>query len=312
MYLITSRNTLIINSQVLRTNSMNNNNSLVLGGGGVTGIAWMTGLLHALSESGLQLSNFNSVYGTSAGSTVGAQITSGLSLEQLYQRQVDSKLQNHELTPKLNKLSLLFKLIPALLAWKSPTKFRQRIASIAMKTSNELADKRLAVINDRLPNTQWPDASIVDLNIVCIATSTGDIAVFNQTSNVKLIDAVAASCAVPLVWPCVKINGEKYIDGGIRSMNNADLAKDSDTILIISPTGLGKNSMPWQSLSAEKSLLEASGKNVVVIVPNESALQQMGHNPLDPNKRTDSAIAGFEQGHAEAVEVIQRLDKIKT
>ena len=84
---------------------MNQKKALVLGGGGVTGIAWMTGLLYGLSENGFTLADFSCVYGTSAGSTVGAQITSGLSLAQLYQRQIDSKLQNHELTPKLNKLS---------------------------------------------------------------------------------------------------------------------------------------------------------------------------------------------------------------
>ena len=52
--------------------------------------------------------------------------------------------------------------------------------------------------------------------------------VFDAASDVRLLDAVGASCAVPGIWPPVTINGRRYIDGGIRSAANADLAAGCD------------------------------------------------------------------------------------
>src|SRR5688500_8760504 len=63
--------------------------ALVLGGGGITGIAWEIGLLAGLAEAGTDLSDADLVVGTSAGSVVGAQLTSGAGLEEMYGRQLD-------------------------------------------------------------------------------------------------------------------------------------------------------------------------------------------------------------------------------
>ena len=62
--------------------------ALVFGGGGVTGVAWETGLLLGLAEAGLDLSTADVFVGTSAGSVVAAQLTSGVPLEQLYAAQL--------------------------------------------------------------------------------------------------------------------------------------------------------------------------------------------------------------------------------
>src|ERR1700681_4453810 len=62
--------------------------ALVLGGGGVTGIAWETGLLAGLAEAGIDLTSADLVVGTSAGSVVGAQILSGVSIKALYAEQL--------------------------------------------------------------------------------------------------------------------------------------------------------------------------------------------------------------------------------
>src|SRR5512135_3230782 len=71
--------------------------ALVLGGGGIAGIAWETGLLVGLADAGIDVRNADLFVGTSAGATVAAQITSGLSLEELFQRLVDPALQTYEL-----------------------------------------------------------------------------------------------------------------------------------------------------------------------------------------------------------------------
>ena len=67
-------------------------NALVLGGGGLTGIAWETGLLYGLEGQGIRLRDAELIVGTSAGSAVAAQIASSTSLEELYQAQIDGKV----------------------------------------------------------------------------------------------------------------------------------------------------------------------------------------------------------------------------
>src|SRR4051812_37609880 len=65
--------------------------ALVLGGGGVTGVGWMFGVLAGLAEIGLDLSRGQPpdlMVGTSAGSVVGAQVASGVDLEEAYARQL--------------------------------------------------------------------------------------------------------------------------------------------------------------------------------------------------------------------------------
>jgi len=47
--------------------------ALVLGGGGVARIAWMTGLLFGLGEEGVDMRRADMMAGTSAGSTVAAK-----------------------------------------------------------------------------------------------------------------------------------------------------------------------------------------------------------------------------------------------
>ena len=62
--------------------------ALVLGGGGVTGIAWETGLIAGLAGLDIDLAAADVIIGTSAGSVVGADIASGQEFEALYQAQL--------------------------------------------------------------------------------------------------------------------------------------------------------------------------------------------------------------------------------
>ncbi len=62
--------------------------ALVLGGGGVTGVAWEIGLLHGLAEHGVDLSAADLFVGTSAGSVVAAQLTGGTTVDQLYEHEL--------------------------------------------------------------------------------------------------------------------------------------------------------------------------------------------------------------------------------
>ncbi|WP_068545131.1 patatin-like phospholipase family protein [Thalassotalea crassostreae] len=280
-----------------------NKNTLVLGGGGLTGIAWMTGILSALEQHDISPQSFSKAIGTSAGSAVAAQIYSEVPIGELYLNQVQSTKQSSEFKPKLNKMWLLFKLLPALFYWKKPRAFRKKVAEIALKRGFELTTQRFEAVKSRLSGDHWHSA----VNIVALNAETGDKAVFNQSSNVMLADAVTASCAVPLVWPAHKINGEYFIDGGVRSLNNADLAIGADKVLILSPMGEGHGSFPGNNLQQEITLLESNGAKVFLITPDLIAKQQMGKDPLAPEKKSAAAETGLRQGLLIAQQVSQFL-----
>src|SRR5579859_1503493 len=61
--------------------------ALVLGGGGISGAAWEIGMIAGLHAAGVDLTTANAVIGTSAGAIVGAQILSGVPIDELYSRQ---------------------------------------------------------------------------------------------------------------------------------------------------------------------------------------------------------------------------------
>jgi NTE family protein len=113
---------------------------------------------------------------------------------------------------------------------------------------------------------------------------------------VNLIDAVAASCAVPGIWPPVSIGGCRYVDGGIRSSDNADLAAGYARIVVLSPLGLNSSFPQPVPLREVVERLRSDGSQVTVIAPDEASVAAMGINPLDPATRAPAAHAGRAQG----------------
>ena len=77
------------------------------------------------------------------------------------------------------------------------------------------------------------------LLITAVDAVTGEFTAFNAASGVSLVDAVGASCAVPGVWPPVTMAGRRWIDGGIRSPANADLAAECERIVVLAPLPRG-------------------------------------------------------------------------
>lgn len=196
--------------------------ALVLGGGGVAGIAWETGVLAGLAEAGVHVTRANHVIGTSAGAAVAYQLASGLPLAELFQRQADPALQNPELTPTGMTVGELLEYWGKLLAeFTDRTELRKQAGRLALSAETVSPAARREVIEGRLPVHAWPEWSLA---LVAVDTDSGEPRLFDRASGVGLVDAVAASCAVPGIWPAVTIDGARYMDGGIRSSNNADLA----------------------------------------------------------------------------------------
>lgn len=264
----------------------------MLGGGGVTGVAWEVGMLTGLAERGVLLSGADLVIGTSAGSVVGVDLRSGVSLAEIYQRQLAPP--DGEVKAKLG-FGLLLKWILAMTFTRDPIAARKKIGAMALRARTESETSRRAVFETRLPVREWPAAG---LQITAVDAVSGEFTTFDASSGVSLIDAVGASCAVPGVWPPVTINGRRYIDGGMRSPANVDLAAGYLQVVVLAPITQGLGSMA--SVSRQVSALTEQGARVVVVQPDAAAAKAIGRNVLDPARRAAAARAGYAQAAGEA------------
>ncbi|WP_286243995.1 patatin-like phospholipase family protein [Methanobacterium ferruginis] len=273
--------------------------ALVLSGGGVTGIAWELGILFGLEECGIDVTSVELLVGTSAGSSVGAQITSGLSLEELYQLQLKPVKESKENQKPLDGSQFRQMMAAAIMSSPDPKTARIRIGEAALAASTMSEEERLELIVSRLPSHEWNLKRNLIVNAV--DAENGEWVTFNQHSDVSLLLAVTASSAVPGVYPPTTINGHRYIDGSMSSGTNADLAKGYDLVLIIvaEPTMTHPAMGPTMhriSFEEEIAELEHSGSKFMIITPDGNSMQAKGNNPLDANLRASSAMAGRKQG----------------
>jgi NTE family protein len=274
---------------------MADGHALVLGGGGVAGIAWMTGLLTGLAEAGSDISGAGRVIGTSAGAAVAAQLGSGLPLDELFARQVEPALQSRELMAVIDWERFAADLEAYVDGAGSPEERLRGVGRFALEADTVQEDERRAVIESRLPSRDWP---LTPTSLIAVDCTSGELAVFEASSGVSLVDAVAASCAVPGVWPPVTIAGRRYMDGGVRSGENADLAAGAERIIVISPLGMDSPLPSPMPLREVLTGLKEGGASVTVISPDEASVAAMGTNGLDPATRLPAATAGRAQGRA--------------
>jgi NTE family protein len=265
--------------------------ALVLGGGGVAGVAWETGLLAGLRRSGVDLSGADLIVGTSAGAIVGTQVATGVDLDRLYERQRSPFDPAVERAPDVGPLMKAFaargegaqliggRAAPEVLAWLGS---QARSAALDVTEAD-----RLEIIASRLPVRVWPDRPLL---ITAVDTEDGSLVTWDRSDGVPLPLAVASSCAVPLVFPPVTISGRLYMDGGVRSTTNADLAAGYDRVVIMAPMGAMTG-----ALTAELAELRAAGSRVEAVIPDQSALEAMGVDLLDPSRRPAAAEAGHRQ-----------------
>jgi NTE family protein len=270
--------------------------AVVLGGGGVTGVAWEVGLLLGLAEAGVDLGAASLLVGTSAGSVVAAQVASGVPLEEMFARQVVSA--SGEIGASIGWTYGLRLLWVWLLAGGNPARFRTRVGALARAARTVPEQDRRAVIAARLPVHEWPDRPLL---ITAVDATDGTFVVFDREASVPLVDAVAASCAVPLIWPPVTVGSRRFVDGGMRSAANADLASGFDRVVIIAPQARGGGPIPGPS--SQTDALRAQGARVVLVTPNADSVAAIGSNVLDPSRRAPSAHAGREQAGSDAAEI---------
>ena len=269
--------------------------ALVLGGGGVTGIAWETGLIAGLAELGIDLTAADVIIGTSAGSVVGADIACGQQLEALYQAQLAPPAP--EPAARMG-WGVIGRLLWVMSTTRDPVRARARIGHWALAARTMPETDRRKVLQARLPASDWPAKT---LKVTAVDARTGEFVVLDSAGEAGLVDAVGASCAVPGVWPPVTIGDRRLVDGGVRSVANADLAAGYDRVVIVAPVaqGIGHMTSPRRQAAA----LTAAGARVVLVRPDRAAVHAIGHNVLDLSRRAAAAMAGRAQAVAEAAAV---------
>jgi NTE family protein len=265
---------------------------LILGGGGITGIAWELGLLAGLAQARVDLLSADLVVGTSAGSVVGAQITSGMPVDALYQRQLEPP--SDELPARIGPRQMLAYAAAFVRSRGDVAKFGRLVGAMSLRAASAgrvpSVEQRLAVITSRLPSADWPGR---DLRVTAVDAHSGEFRVITRLDGVPLVDAVAASCAVPGVYPPIPIGDRTYIDGGFRSPANADLAAGCTTIVVLAPVPRGVG-----AIEGPQRQLDKLGVSSVVVGPNSASRTAIGNNILDPAARRGAAEAGYEQAAA--------------
>jgi NTE family protein len=305
---------------------MTHNVALVLGGGGAGGNAWTIGIIAGLAEAGLDLTEAaDLVIGTSSGATAAAYVRSGMSpaelLESVLAERAQTVGQNRERpssVPPPVSMATVFERMRAIgAAAESAADLRRAMGAFGLESDAILgpaaATQRRAIVAARLPRPDWPHKPMI---VVAVDAHTGELAAFDRNSGVELADAITASTALPGVAPTHRINGAHYMNGGVRSSDNADLAAGYANVVVLSPLGGRSGPLPdgqfeglrrapeWGTdLASQVEALRAQGSHVVVITPDADSRAALGTNQMDPSTRIPAARAGFAQGKSEATRV---------
>jgi len=269
--------------------------ALVLGAGGHAAIAWETGIIAGAADRGVDLAGADVFVGTSAGAVVAAQIANGALAGDLAERYANPTDQPPESTPAVDLQRSRADFVRAREGATTPAEFLQRIATMAAAAPTISEAERRTIVERRLPVQAWPSRA---LRIVAVDAQTGERTVFDPASHASLVDAVAASSAVPGVWPMTTIGGRRYFDGGLYSLENADLASGCDVVVIVALRPR-LPSFVVAPLAAAADALRRGGAHVEIVHPDEAteaAFGSVGGKLLDPRVRPAAVRAGRDQG----------------
>ncbi|HEX3795979.1 MAG TPA: patatin-like phospholipase family protein [Acidimicrobiales bacterium] len=254
--------------------------------GGVTGIAWEIGVLAGLVEAGVDLMKADAVVGTSAGAFVGVAVGCGYDLGTLAAAQSEALSDEISVAASPDTIGAWFSAFGAGDAEAVGAAFGE----IAKANPEPVSiQARRTVVEGRLVTREWP----VTLRITAVDADTGVLHVFDRTSGVALVDAVAASGAVPGVWPLVRIDGRSWIDGGMVSSANARLADGYQRVIVLAPMPTGYGAIP--GVGEDVAVMQERA-SVCLLSPDEESVLAIGPNPYDPDRRGPAAEAGKLQG----------------
>jgi NTE family protein len=285
--------------------------ALVLGGGGSSGNAWLIGVIAGLFDAGLDATEADLIIGTSAGSTATAQITGATTTELLAgilaaaPQQRTGRSGSHGGRAARPVADHMERTSAIIAAAQDAADMRRRLGALALEmeaaSDGSVQERWRATVAARLPSQHWPERTVL---ITAVDAHSGEPVVFDRHSGVDLADAIAASCSSVTPY---SIGGSRYIDGGYRRNENADIAAGYARVLVLSPFG-GRTRTPLEwgmHLAAQVDELRARGSRVETIFPDRESEHMFGANAMDPSLRPPAARAGHNQGRALAEQLTE-------
>jgi NTE family protein len=280
--------------------------ALVLGGGGPVGIGWESGLSVGLAAEGVVWADADLIVGTSAGSVVGAQLALGMDLAGAVAT-VGAPLPvaGDGAAVAARMESLMTALGAAATGGIDPLAARITLGRIAV-AADTVAEEDFVAVFSQVAGMAWP----AGYRCTAIDVETGELRVWDGAAGVPIERAVASSCAVPAVFPPITIHGRRYMDGGMRTALNTDIAIGHDAVIAVScfplslPEGLSDPMVDamMAAIEAEFAEVRQAGGALEVIVPGDEFLDISGWglNLMDPSRAEAAYHAGVRQAAVEA------------
>jgi NTE family protein len=242
--------------------------SLVLGGGGVVFVSWLSAYLGGLARRGVALDDADRIVGTSAGSILAAVVAGG----------------------QLERFGRLIRAVG-----RSPAVISRLAPSTDLKPSQQRALDRFERARDAEPDTirtigaaalaaaapprnllpagvllmlqtwRWPDDRLA---VTAVDTYSAERLVLTRASRTPLLRAVAASASVPGLYAPQPVLDRRAMDGGVSGTGtHADLVAGSERALVFPVAGTllePRLTMNPQSTELEIAALRAAGTLVEV------------------------------------------------
>ncbi|HEY1828109.1 MAG TPA: patatin-like phospholipase family protein [Acidimicrobiales bacterium] len=276
---------------------------LMLGGGGVVGIAWELGVMAGLAEhASFEPTAMDVIVGTSAGSVAGSQVALGKPLPDLvaHQQRPPRQAAHAPTGQGPSGISAIPQELLALFVG-GPDSMEERalaVAKIAADVPLALKeDDYVASFGVMLGTDTWPT---VDLRMSTVAVDTGKTVLWTRHDGVDLTRAVASSCAIPGFFPHVAIGGRRYMDGPRGPFYRTIVEEKSlDALLFIGPRSMLP---PGMRLDPEVDELAEEGFPVVQITGG-AALAEAGADLMNPAARVAAVNAGLDDGRQAAAAV---------
>jgi NTE family protein len=299
---------------------------LVLGGGGLVGEAWMSGFLAGAQQTwGVDFRDANEFVGTSAGAIVAAHLAKGIE-PRVPQEPVRAALTDVTDRDKLMAAAerTFQELVTALypITWRATAASEtvgalSRAALLAGLPAGTRSMKKLREQYEAVLGSSFDPR----LRIVAVDRHTGRRVIFGGpagTPGATLAEAISASCALPGYFAPVQIAGRQYVDGGVWSATNLDVAtvRRGDCILCLAPMNVLTMSR-WPAVRAvgkacqlaatlEAAAVRRRGGSVTVISPDARSARAIGENLMDTRRLEGALAEGFRHGNAAHLHMLER------
>ena len=339
--------------------------ALVLGGGGIAGASFEIGALLALNDvfKDFTASDFDIYVGTSAGAFLCACLANGITPEDFARSQIGVPPDH---VPRIRRKEILkpisHRAVRGATAWaKGLSHTTRQVARSGLSTS--MIDVFFSIAGDMGSSMYTTDgvssylAKLFDfggrsdefselkkqLFVTATDIDTGERVVFGAEGmrQAKISEAAAASAAIPVIYEPVRIGNREYLDGGLTSPTNIDIALDqgADFVVVINPLipylhdpsyllrgfetpirhlsegGMGRliaqvfRIMARSQLDKELELIRArTNANVLVVEPRRDAEHLFVFNLMDYGAREQMAKDAFEQV---AVDLVTHLPALR-